>query len=871
MTSKPLDLPAKCFTSKALRSSRHSAVSEFRTVCVVCLLPLLLLLLLPAAVQAQYKYTTNNNTITITGFTVWPTGAINIPSTLTGLPVTSIGGSGFYWTDLTSITIPASVTSIGDYVFGNCNYLKGIYFLGNAPSVVGSNVFWAWNYASNTASHDPATVYYLPCTTGWGTTFGGLSTTIWTGQSLIIVNVMANPPQGGSVTGSGTYPGCSSHQISANANSGWTFIGWSDGGAQTHTITVPATNITYMANFVQQSQQTTTPFIFRTNNAAITITGCHCTNGPVTIPETINGMPVISIGPAAFNECTNLTSVTIPDSVSSIGASAFWLCSSLTSVTIPTGVTSVGNNVFSFCSSLTNVALPSGVTNIGNYAFAFCSSLTGIMIPNSVTSIGSNAFSFCSSLTGVYFNGNAPSGGSNASIFSSDNNATVYYLPGTTGWGTVFGGRPTVELSLVTVNITANPLNGGIVSGSDSYLVGKNVQISATANSGWTFNGWSDGGAQTHTITVPSGGATYTASFTQNLPSTATISVQASPSNGGTVSGGGTYNVATSQQITAAANSGWTFTSWSDGGAQTHNITVPAGGVAYTATFTQNPLPTATISVVASPSNGGTVSGSGMYNIGMSQQISATANSGWTFISWSDGGAQTHDITVPAGGATYTANFSQQQSTNVEWSSPQDYVKITLESYQDKVACDSANNCGTYPTGSFTVNAVLFTGAGIAAASFNTNTPVEINIGGWSYQGANNTLSDDLKYKAKATRANLPLSYQDSNGKTKSAGTATLGFGRNNVTLSITAKAGQDAQGDSIQGFTAADTLTGNADPGKSTNVSDTVTGTITIGNYLESFTNIIITGTDAVKNSKARDGNTYPLDTVKIKGASQR
>ncbi len=144
-----------------------------------------------------------------------------------------------------------------------------------------------------------------------------------------------------------------------------------------------------------------------------------------------------------------------------------------------------------------------------------------------------------------------------------------------------------------------------------------------------------------------------TVSGAVTVTTTATISVVANPSNGGTASGGGTYTVGSSQQISATANSGWTFTGWSDGGAQTHNITVPAGGATYTANFQQ----TATITVQANPSNGGTVNGGGTYTVGSSQQISATANTGWTFTGWSDGGAQTHNVTVTAGGATLTAKF----------------------------------------------------------------------------------------------------------------------------------------------------------------------------------------------------------------------
>ncbi|MHC1767419.1 MAG: leucine-rich repeat domain-containing protein [Verrucomicrobiia bacterium] len=85
--------------------------------------------------------------------------------------------------------------------------------------------------------------------------------------------------------------------------------------------------------------------------------------------------------------------------------------------------------------------IPNSVTTIGEVAFSGCTSLTSVTIPNSVTSIGFEAFGDCTSLSGVYFEGNAPViWGPGDSIGS---NGTVYYLPGTTGWGTTFGGRPT--------------------------------------------------------------------------------------------------------------------------------------------------------------------------------------------------------------------------------------------------------------------------------------------------------------------------------------------------------------------------------------------------------------------------------------------
>ena len=111
-------------------------------------------------------------------------------------------------------------------------------------------------------------------------------------------------------------------------------------------------------------------------------------NGNVAVPNTLGGMPVTCIGDSAFYNCSDLTSVTIPNSI----------------------------------------------TNIGPYAFESCSSLMSVTIPNSVTNIGDSAFQDCSGLMSVMFMGDAPSVGRSA-FYLVGSGCTVYVKKGSTGWG----------------------------------------------------------------------------------------------------------------------------------------------------------------------------------------------------------------------------------------------------------------------------------------------------------------------------------------------------------------------------------------------------------------------------------------------------
>ena len=134
--------------------------------------------------------------------------------------------------------------------------------------------------------------------------------------------------------------------------------------------------------------------------------GCALTS--VTIPNSVT-----SIDYRAFYGCDKLTSVIIPSSVTSIDSGAFSYCSNLARIAIPSSVTSIDSGAFSYCSNLTRIIIPSSVTSIDHGTFFHCSNLTSLIIPCSVTSIGSKAFAGCSNLTSVTLL-------SNSTVFEED-------------------------------------------------------------------------------------------------------------------------------------------------------------------------------------------------------------------------------------------------------------------------------------------------------------------------------------------------------------------------------------------------------------------------------------------------------------------
>jgi len=152
------------------------------------------------------------------------------------------------------------------------------------------------------------------------------------------------------------------------------------------------------------------------NETGVTITGYKGNiSRRIVLPRVIDNMQVTAIGEAAFKECSEITVVSIPESVTSIGSEAFYGCKSLLEIHIPENVLLIGDYAFFNCNSLNNITIPEGVTYIGRGALRYCSSLTEIQIPDTVTYIGRDAFSCCERLTDISIPEGVPS--ISASVF----------------------------------------------------------------------------------------------------------------------------------------------------------------------------------------------------------------------------------------------------------------------------------------------------------------------------------------------------------------------------------------------------------------------------------------------------------------------
>ena len=278
-------------------------------------------------------------------------------------------------------------------------------------------------------------------------------------------------------------------------------------------------------------------------------------------------------------------------------------------------------------------------------------------------------------------NGSHASNGTGSGTYTVQMNGltvgTTYYVRAyaINLFGTAYGNEvsfTTTQIPSYSISVSANPTNGGTVSGGGSYQEGQNCTVIATAANGYSFNDWTENGNVVSTnpnysFTV-NNSRDLVANFSVQAPNTYTINASPNPSDGGVVTGGGTYQQGQSCTVSASANTGYSFLQWTENGTQV------SSNANYTFTVTCNrtliaqfQLQDFTISATVTPDNSGTVTGGGSYNYGQTCTLMATANTGYVFEKWTKDGEQvstevTYSFTVTES-ASYVAHFQLQNYT----------------------------------------------------------------------------------------------------------------------------------------------------------------------------------------------------------------
>lgn len=382
----------------------------------------------------------------------------NLTNVTIGEGVTSIGFRTFEGcTSLTSVTIPKSVTCIESQAFSDCSRLASITIEGS-PEICGynrdSNPFYGTGYYNNVNNWEDGILYIGTCLVAAKTT--AQTIVIKEGITVIADYAFSNCTNLTNVTipssvisvGSNSFDSCPIERAtipaiacSSVANSKLKEVSIISGDSIAERAFLNCTNLTNVT--IGNSVTSIGDYAFQ-----------NCTGiASIDIPSNVT-----EIGEAAFVYCTNLTNLTIAEGVKSMGTAAFYGCSSLVSVTIPSTMTSISDRSFRECTSLVSVDIPSSVTSIENCAFQQCTSLTSIDIPSSVTQIGESAFLMCTGLTSITIPSGVTSIGDRAFLGCTNLKSVTFADP--YGWycNKTQGATSGIDLTLTDATQNANYL-----------------------------------------------------------------------------------------------------------------------------------------------------------------------------------------------------------------------------------------------------------------------------------------------------------------------------------------------------------------------------------------------------------------------------
>ncbi|MDR2084923.1 MAG: T9SS type A sorting domain-containing protein [Bacteroidales bacterium] len=494
--------------------------------------------------------------------------------------------------------------------------------------------------------------------------------------NLYNVSLSANPTAGGNVSGGGTFASGTEITVNAAAGTGYYFLNWTKNGnivgtSANYTFTVTE-NTSLIANFNQLLTVNLSANPADGGTVSKSGTGHYQPNAEVTITATPNnnfgfinwtenGQEIATTQQYTFNITSNKTFVAnfVPKYTISVSANP------------AEGGHVSGDGTFNENSSVTVRALPySGyylaswtedgqiVSSDLNYTFQVTGNRTLIanfeLIPTYNISATTNPDGAGTiSGTGVYeinepvtLRATANSGYQ----FQNWTEEGVIVHSGTTYSFIAVEDRELVAnfIELYTINISANPANGGTVSGAGItngtgiFTNGSAVSVAAIANTGFVFSNWTVDGNVVSTTANYSFNISSNINLVANFLPRHTLSIIVNPEGAGTYTGNGTYTQGANVTVTATPESDYTFQNWTKLG----NIVSEDG--AYTFQIMENTVLTANfelipqyvISTASSPAAGGTISGAGTFRQGADVNLTATANSGYEFVNWTEEGTE---------------------------------------------------------------------------------------------------------------------------------------------------------------------------------------------------------------------------------------